>query len=226
MYIASRMDLTCAIPEKRLSSILLYGGSFDPIHNGHLIVCRYAAERIQADRAILIPSAAPPHKQQKLLAPADLRVELCRLAVRAEPGFEINDWETRQSGPNYTLHTVRHFRTTEPPETQIYWLIGQDSLLELPTWHRVRELASLCTIVTVGRPGSKWPSRETLLQFLSSEQADTLEAHFLDSPLIEITATDIRDRVRKGLSIRYLVPDAVADAIAARGLYRDSFSQT
>lgn len=209
-----------------MANLLLYGGSFDPIHNGHLIVCRYAAERLQASRVLLIPSAAPPHKQHKTLTPADVRVELCRLAARGEPGFEVSDWETRQSGPNYTLHTVQHFRTTEPPETQLYWLIGLDSLLELPTWYRVRELASLCTIVTVGRPGARWPSRETLLQFLSSEQADTLEAHYLDCPLIEIAATDIRERARKGLSIRYFVPDAVAEAVAARGLYRDVFPLT
>ena len=209
-----------------MPNLLLYGGSFDPIHNGHLIVCRYAAERLQATRVILIPSANPPHKPHKALAPADARVELCRLAIQNEPGFEVEDWETRQTGPNYTLYTVQHFRTVEPPDAQIYWLIGLDSLQELPTWHRVRELASLCTIVTVGRPGCKWPNRESLLQFLSSEQADTLEAHFLDSPLIEIAATDIRERVRQGLSIRYFVPDTVAEAVAARGLYRDAFPQT
>ncbi len=203
-----------------MASILLFGGSFDPIHHGHLIVCRYAAEKLDVDRVILISSASPPHKQQATLTSAAHRLELCRLAVRDDALFEVSDWETRQAGPNYTLHTVRHFRETEPPDTRLYWLIGLDSLTELSTWYRVGELASLCTLVTAGRPGSVWPRRDSLKDLMTSEQISELETHFLDSPLIDISATDIRDRVRAGRSIRYLVPESVREAIESRGLYR------
>ena len=204
-----------------MARVLLFGGSFDPIHHGHLIVCRSAAEKLDAEQVVLIPSANPPHKHgAALTAPAD-RLELCRLAVRDDPLFAVSDWETRQPGPNYTLYTVRHFREARSPDTRLYWLIGLDSLHELQTWYRVGELASACTLVTAGRPGLPWPSRDSLAKSMSSEQIDELEAHYLHSPLIDISATDIRARVRAGRSIRYLVPEPVREAIEARGIYRD-----
>lgn len=203
-----------------MAGLLLFGGSFDPIHNGHLIVCRHAAEALDIQRVVLIPGACPPHKQQVDLTPAAVRLELCRLAVRDDPLFEVSDWETRQSGPNYTLHTVRHFRETQPPKTKLHWLIGMDSLAELSSWYRIGELAGLCTIVTVGRPGAEGPDRSSLRKHMSARQLDELETHTLDSPLIDISATDIRARVRAGRSIRYLVPEPVRAAIEVRGLYR------
>ncbi len=200
--------------------VLLFGGSFDPIHHGHLIVSRAAAEAIAAERIILIPSASPPHKQNVALTPADHRVELCRRAVAEDPLFEVSDWETRQAGPNYTLLTVRHFRQALPADTALYWLVGMDSLAELHTWYRVGELADACTLVAVGRPGVPAPSRAALESFLSPEQAGRILAHLVPSPLVEISATDIRARVGAGLSIRYLVPEAVREAIAKAALYR------
>jgi nicotinate-nucleotide adenylyltransferase len=204
-----------------LSRLLLFGGSFDPIHHGHLIVCRCAAERLNAEQVILIPSANPPHKHGPALTAAADRLELCRLAVHDDPLFEVSDWEVRQPGPNYTLHTVRHFRNACSPRTRPYWLIGLDSLHELPTWYRAGELASACTLVTAGRPGLPWPSRDSLAKFMSSGQIDELEAHYLHGPLIDISATDIRARVRAGWGIRYLVPEPVREAIETRGIYRD-----
>ncbi len=204
-----------------MARVLLFGGSFDPIHHGHLIVCRDAAEKLDAERVVIIPSAAPPHKQRAALAGAAARLELCRLAVRDDPLFEVSDWEMRQPGLSYTLHTVRHFRESGAPDGKLYWLIGLDSLHELSTWYRVDELASLCTLVTAGRPGLPWPSRDALAKFMSTEQLDELEAHFLDGPLIDISATDIRARVRAGRSIRYQVPEPVREAIESGGLYRD-----
>jgi nicotinate-nucleotide adenylyltransferase len=204
-----------------MAPVLLFGGSFDPIHHGHLIVSRYVAEKLGAERVILIPGAAPPHKVRATLTPAPIRLELCRLAVREDRQFEVSDWEARQPGPNYTLHTVRYFQQTCPPETSLYWLIGLDSLHELTTWYRVGELASVCTLVTAGRPGSEWPSRDALAGSLSPKQIDELEAHYLRGPLIDVSATDIRARVRAGRSIRYLVPEPVRELIETRRLYRD-----
>jgi nicotinate-nucleotide adenylyltransferase len=203
-----------------LAKILLFGGSFNPIHHGHLIVSRCAAEALAVDRVVLLPGASPPHKGPAALAPAADRLELCRLAVRDDPLFEVSDWETRQSGPNYTLNTVQHFRDTQPPGTGLYWLIGMDSLAELSGWYRVDALAALCTLVTVGRPGCQRPEYSALKAFLSTKQIQVLEEHILDTPLIDISASDVRARVRAGRSIRYLVPEAVSAAIEARGLYR------
>jgi nicotinate-nucleotide adenylyltransferase len=203
-----------------LTKILLFGGSFNPIHHGHLIVSGRAAEVLGADRIILVPGASPPHKGRAALAPAADRLELCRLAVRDDPRFAVSDWETRQAGPNYTLHTVEHFRDTEPQGATLYWLIGMDSLAELSSWYQIGALASLCTLVTVGRPGFQRPDFSPLRELMSPEQIQKLEEHVLQTPLIDISASDIRTRVRAGLSIRYLVPDAVRATIEARGLYR------
>lgn len=204
-----------------MARILLFGGSFDPIHHGHLIVSRCAAEALGAARVVLIPGASPPHKQDAALAPAADRLDLCRLAVRGDPLFEVNDWETRQAGPSFTLRTVRHFRETLPVQTRLYWLIGMDSLVELASWYRVGELAGLCTLVTAARPGFACPDLAPLGKLLSAGQLRELEEHILQTPLIDISASDIRARLRTGASVRYLVPESVRAAIEVRGLYRD-----
>ena len=205
-----------------LGKVLLFGGSFDPIHFGHLIVSRFVAERIEAERVVLIPGASPPHKQAHRLAAAGDRLAMCRLAVESDPGFEVSDWEAGQAGLNYTLHTIHHFRDVLAADTALCWLIGMDSLLELGTWYRVGELVDSCTILTAARPGYESPDLSRLGASLSPAQLDKLERHILESPRIDISATDIRDRVRAGRGIRYLVPEAVRQYIAERQLYRRS----
>ncbi len=203
-----------------MDRILLFGGSFNPIHHGHLIVCRAVAERLRCARTFLIPSARPPHKPERVLPPAADRVAMCRLATQDDPAFEVSDWETRQSGPNYTLHTVEHFARELGSGAALHWLIGMDSLHELAAWYRAAELVEACTIVTAARPGFDPPARSTLAACFAPPQVDKLLAHIVDSPRIDIASTDIRSRVSAGLSIRYLVPEAVRQYIAERGLYR------
>ncbi len=198
---------------------MLYGGSFDPIHHGHLIVARHAAEALGAARVVLIPSRTPPHKRGRTLAPPEARLALCAAAVSDDPLFTVSDWELRQSGPNYTILTVTHFRAAWP-ETALSWLIGLDSLHELPTWHRVGELVDLCRMVTVSRPGQPAPVAARLVPPLSQEQAAVLLQQVIEGPRIDISATAIRARVRQGHSIRYLVPAGVEALIHAHGLYQ------
>lgn len=203
-----------------MDRILLFGGSFNPIHHGHLIVCRAVAERLACARTFLIPSARPPHKPEHALPPAADRVAMCRLATEGDAAFEVSDWETRQSGPNFTLHTVEHFAGELGPGAALHWLIGMDSLHELAAWYRAAELVEACTIVTAARPGFDPLAREVLTRCFTPAQADKLLAHVVDSPRIDIASTDIRSRASAGLSIRYLVPEAVRQYIAERGLYR------
>lgn len=205
-----------------MSRMLLFGGSFDPIHHGHLIVSRAVAERIGAERIILIPGQHPPHKQPKDLAPVEARIEMCRLAVQRDPLFEVSDWEAAQPpGKNYSLLTVRHFRRVTPPGTALYWLIGMDSLAELHTWHRVAELADACTIVTAHRGGRPRADLAPLRRLISEPAVARIEAHILNTAGVEISATEIRERVRAGRSIRYLVPERVAEFVAAHALYAE-----
>ncbi len=200
--------------------VVLFGGTFNPIHIGHLIVARAAAEHLGVGRVVLIPSANPPHKSgEELASPAD-RLEMARAATAGEPGFEVDDIELRREGPSYTVLTVRAFRRRLGDEVPLFWLIGADTLSELAAWYRTAELVSLCRIVTAVRPGYDRPDTTPLRRVLSAEHVRRLEEDIIPTPRIDISATDIRRRVREGRSIRFLVPDAVADRIVAGGLYR------
>lgn len=201
-----------------MQGVLLFGGSFDPIHNGHMAVCRAVADRLSLERIVLLPAAKPPHKPGALLAPAEHRLAMCRLAAASDPRIEVSDWETRQPGVNYTLLTVQHFRGVWP-EARLYWLIGMDSLGELATWHRVEALAALCTIVTAGRPGAAVCDLTPLARRLSNDQIRVIRDHILETPLVDISATEIRRRVRRGEDVSALVPPGVAEYIRTHGLY-------
>ncbi len=215
----SRIRLTPHGRGPTLEKLLLFGGSFNPVHHGHLIVARAVAERLGATRIVLIPGATPPHKQDQRLAPAADRLAMCRLAVTEEPLFEVSDWEATRAGPNYTIDTVQHFRQLVGAGPELCWLVGMDSLHELHSWYRAAELVELCTIVTAARPGFEPPDAATLGRRFSAAQAQKLLAHVMESPRIDIAGTDIRARVQAGRSIRYLVPETVARYIADAGLY-------
>lgn len=203
---------------------LLFGGSFNPIHNGHLIIARAAAELLGIPRVILIPSQFPPHKQAAGLAPASDRLEMCRRAVEGDDLFEVSDWELRQSGKNYTLLTVRHFREALG-DTELAWLIGMDSLIDLPNWYEAGQLAACCTLVTAVRPGFSVPDLGRLAEHVAPSDLERIRAHILETPRIDISASAIRARLRERRSIRYLVPEAVRayleEQLVPRGFCRD-----
>jgi len=201
-------------------SLALYGGSFNPIHIGHLIVARAVGEHLQISRLILIPCATPPHKRIDQLADAAERLEMVRQAVADEPLFEVSDIELNRRGPSYTLLTVEAFRESIGPDTPLYWIIGADTLPELHTWYRVEELVEACSMITVARPGYAEPDLAPLSKLLTSAQIQRLRDNILTTPWIDVSATDIRKRLREGRSIRYLVPDEVHSYIDTNGLYR------
>jgi len=203
-----------------VDSVLLYGGSFDPIHHGHLIIARYAAERLGVDRVVVIPSATPPHKRDRRLAAAADRLAMCRLAVGDDPQFEVSDYETTLDGPNYTFNTIAHFRQVLGAEVRLCWLVGMDSLNELRTWYRAAELVDACAIVTTARPGYTQPSAGALNGAFSAAQIQRLHEQIIAGPHIDISGTDIRARVQAGARIRYLVPEAVRQYIEEHQLYR------
>lgn len=200
--------------------ILLFGGTFDPIHHGHLIVARFAAERLGISRVTLIPAAEPPHKRAAAITPVEDRLAMCRLAVAGDSLFEVSDCEAARGGRSYTIQTIEQLRSQAGSEDHFFWLIGADSLHELPTWFRAQELVELCTMVTVARPGFELGRLETLRPAFSEAQILRLRSHVLETPEIDISATEIRARVAAGKSTRYLTPDAVERYIAEHGLYR------
>jgi nicotinate-nucleotide adenylyltransferase len=198
----------------------LFGGSFNPVHVGHLIASRAVAEQLRLDAIYLIPAALPPHRMPKNLAPAEHRLEMLRLAVQGEPLFEVSDYEIRRPGPSYTILTVEEFRRRLGEAAELFWILGADSLAELANWYEATRLVELCRVVTAARPGWDQPDLSGLVQRFSPVQVEHIKAGVLLTPRIDISASEIRRRVAEGLSIRYLVPQMVADYIARNNLYR------
>jgi nicotinate-nucleotide adenylyltransferase len=201
------------------TGIALFGGTFDPIHHGHLIVARAVLEQLDFESVVFIPAQNPPHKIGLELSDASHRLEMARLAVEGERYFDVSDVEIRRAGLSYTVVTVESYRQMVGPDVPLAWIIGADSLPELHSWYRIGELIDSCRVVTAARPGYDVPDLAPLRRTLSPEQIDRLCRDVLATPAIDISATDIRRRVREGLSVRYLVPEPVRAYIHQQGLY-------
>jgi nicotinate-nucleotide adenylyltransferase len=202
-----------------LRRIGLYGGSFDPIHLGHLIIAQAVAEAAQLDRVIFLPSAQPPHKGGRPLADSLHRAAMVKLAIANNAWFEFSDVDLRAE-PSYTIDTVKHFRNLSGPSAALHWIIGADSLAELPSWRRVAELVDLCEITTAARPGWETIDWRAFEDALRPDQIDKLKRGVVRTPAIDISATEIRSRAQSRRPIRYLVPESVRDYIDQKALYR------
>lgn len=210
--------MSCRLPSFDVARVqkmtkLCFGGSFNPVHVGHLIVARAAAEAAGFSKVMLIPSAQPPHKQAAAdLAAASDRLEMVRLVATPDPFFEVCDIELRRDGPSFTIDTVRQIKATG--DEKVAWLIGEDQLRMLPEWHRATELVREAQFVVVRRPGDKVDWNALPVEFQG------LKEHVVTAPLLEVSAQAIRQRVREGRSIRYMVTPEVERYIRERGLYR------
>jgi nicotinate-nucleotide adenylyltransferase len=204
----------------RAARIGLFGGTFDPVHLGHLLAAQEAHERLRLERVILMPAFIRPHKDRVVATSAADRLTMLRLAVGDDTRFVVSDLEIRRGGPSYTIDTVAALRAETAAE--IVLLLGSDSVTELPAWHRVGELLDLCTLVVMARPGFALNTLDALHQTLPARQVERLRANLLPIPLIQISSTDVRTRFAAGRPVRYLVPRAVEEYIASRRLYRPS----
>jgi nicotinate-nucleotide adenylyltransferase len=192
---------------------LCFGGTFNPIHHGHLICARAAAEAAGFDRVLLIPSANPPLRLvQKDLIPAQDRLTMCQLAVEKMPFFATSGIELERADPSYTLESARELRRRDGNE--VCWLIGADSVPQLPRWHEPLALLQEVRFVVMERPGA--PLNWDLVE----EPYRALQKSLVAAPLIDISGTDIRRRILEGKSIDFLVPPGVQEYIERRGLYR------
>jgi nicotinate-nucleotide adenylyltransferase len=186
-----------------LKKIGIFGGTFDPVHHGHLILAREALEALALETVIFIPAAASPHKLDQKLATADLRLEMLRAAIESEPGFGFDPTELRRPSPSYAVDTVEILRQREP-DAEFFYLIGEDNVDLLTTWHRFADLSKMVQFVVLVRSRVK-----------TEHSYRTIRRH------LDISATNIRNRVATGHSIRYLVPPAVEKIIRDRQLYRE-----
>ena len=186
-------------------NLALYGGTFDPVHHGHLILARDALEQLALDRVIFIPAALSPHKLASTPAPDAVRCAMLAAALADEPGFVIDDSELHITGPSFSIDTVERIHA-QHPDARLHYLIGADNLRELHTWRRIADLRRLVEFVVLGRGDHANPS---VNEFRTVPRR------------IDISATEIRRRVAQGESIRYLVPEPVRSLIAAHHLYQN-----
>jgi nicotinate-nucleotide adenylyltransferase len=189
----------------------VFGGTFDPPHVAHLALAEWARVALRLDCVIFMPAARPPHKRHLRITSADDRVAMTRAAVRGNPVFRVSTLEVRRRGPSYTVDTVRALRRMHPGAS-FYLLIGEDSLREFHTWHEPDEILKLARLAVAGRPGARG----------RGGPAEGRRVVMLRNPVLQLSSSEIRARVRSGKSVRYLVPDAVVRHIEKRGLYTRS----
>jgi nicotinate-nucleotide adenylyltransferase len=210
----------------------VFGGSFDPVHYGHLLLAECCREQCRLDRVVFVPSAVPPHKQDRRLTPAAARIEMLELAIAGNDAFSVNRYETDRGGVNYTVDTLAHFRDNvgeiarmenAGPDFRLFFLMGADMLGDLPHWREARRVLELCTPLVVPRPAEPiaW---DALAQIATPEQIDEIRGHQVAMPPVGISSREIRRRVRAGRSIRYQMPRAVEMYVQVKGLYREDVS--
>ncbi len=200
-------------------NIGILGGSFNPIHMGHLILAQDALERFELDQVLFIPCATPPHKSAHVLADASHRLAMLENAIVGDPRFEVSRIELDRPGVSYTVDTVRQMRE-EDPEIKIWFIIGADTLPELHTWKDIYELLDMCEFITFHRPGIQG-TRLTLDGLgLDAPWPEHLLKQIMECHSIEISSSEIRARVAEAMSIRYLVPESVEMYIHEHSLYK------
>ncbi|HTF99474.1 MAG TPA: nicotinate-nucleotide adenylyltransferase [Nitrospirota bacterium] len=212
----------------------ILGGTFNPVHFGHLAAAEEVKNRLGLDKVLFIPSFLPPHKQDEELPGAEHRLEMVRLAVRDNPAFEPCDIEIRRGGRSYTIDTIEELQRLHP-RAEFYFVTGIDTFLEIQTWQRWAQLLARCRFVVLSRPGYRFSCLANI-DFMKGAGSDLAD---LDSgartravvrsgaytvylemiPLYDISSTDIRARVRNGTGVKYLLPDAVETYIIKNKFY-------
>lgn len=216
---SEQLDAEQAIRQRVGSQRLgILGGSFDPIHLGHLLIAELACEQLQLSEVRFIPAAISPLKQDRQPTDAKHRVEMIRLAISGNTHFKLDERELRRVGPSYTVDTLAELKS-ELPEAELVFIMGADSLAELSAWREPARICELAFLAIAARGGQPAPNLEPLRRYLPHDQVNSAEEHLLRLPQLEISSTDIRQRVRSGKSIRYQVPAAVEAYISATKLY-------
>ena len=208
---------------KGKKAIGIMGGTFDPIHYGHLVAAEAARNQFALERVYFVPSAHPPHKEEERVSDIEHRYLMTFLSITGNRYFEISDVEMARPGKSYAYDTVKWFRN-KYPDYEIYFITGADAIKEIITWHRVEELLDLCYFVAATRPGYDLEKlKENELRFLPAEYLERIL--LIEIPALAISSTDIRNRVRENKPIKYLLPDQIEDYIFKKKLYQKQESE-
>lgn len=195
----------------------IFGGTFDPIHMGHLIVAETIMDEFHLDKVVFIPAAVPPHKLDRQISPAKHRYMMTMLATCSNPRFQVSDMEMHRQGPSYSRDTLAQLLKEHGSDTEFYFIVGADSVENLHTWNRIDELLTMCHFIGASRPGCM-PDMEKIAQRFGPLAE---KIHCLETPELEISSTEIRHRVGQKRTIRYIVPETVEQYIYKEKLYLD-----
>lgn len=193
----------------------VFGGTFDPIHFGHLIMASFIYDEMKLDRIMFLPSGNPPHKTNKKISDEKIRADMVKAAIENDPRFEISLIEHGGSEPDYTINTMSKLCEMNP-ENEYYFIIGGDSLRNIESWYRYEELLNLIQFIVIDRVSR---DEKPLLELVEKFNKNAKGLHYLNMPLIELSSTLIRLRVRENKSIEYMTPKEVIDLIEENGLY-------
>lgn len=196
----------------------IMGGTFNPIHNGHLIIAEQARQEYQLDLVLFIPAGIPPHKQQDSILNSSLRCEMIQCAIESNPNFILDTREVDSTEISYTYLTLGSL-SEQYPDAKLYFIMGEDSIYAVSSWRRPKDIFSLATIlIAVRNDASNYSRMENQITEIQKQYSCTLE--IIHSPSVMIASSDIRSKVAKHQSIRYLVPDSVAQYIIDHDLYK------
>lgn len=196
------------------TDIGIMGGTFDPVHNGHMAIASSVADQLGLDRVLFIPAGNPNFKQRQEVTPAEERVAMVELAIEADERFELDRCEVDRPGVTYTADTLEEL-SSRYPGSRLYFIMGADSAITLPEWRRAEDVARMCTVVVAQRSGETAEAVEEALARCPIE----FDVVYLDTPRIDVSSTDVRRRVAQGGSASGMTPPAIADYIAKEGLY-------
>jgi nicotinate-nucleotide adenylyltransferase len=195
--------------ERRRLGIM--GGTFDPIHNGHLVAASEVAHLFSLDEVVFVPTGQPWHKSERKSTPAEDRYLMTVIATASNPRFSVSRIDIDRAGPTYTMDTLREMREVHGPDTDLFFITGADALAQMLSWHNTDELFTLAHFVGCTRPGHQ----------LSDPGLPNGRVSLVEVPALAISSTECRDRVRSGEPIWYLVPDGIVQYINKRGLYQE-----
>jgi len=190
-----------------MKRIGILGGTFNPIHIGHLTIAQMVREQMKLDKVLFIPSNLPPHKSGKFVVSAKDRYHMVRLAIHGNPYFEISDFEIEKEGKSYSIDTVSYFHDLFGRGTKFFFIIGSDLLPTLHTWKRINEIEKIVSFVAVHRPGFK-------------EKKSKVKVKLVTIPGLQTSSSYVRQRITSGKTVKYLVPDNIIKYIADKKLYR------
>ncbi|MCP4364578.1 MAG: nicotinate-nucleotide adenylyltransferase [Planctomycetes bacterium] len=198
----------------------ILGGTFNPVHIGHLIIAEEVYYRHGLSKVVFIPAGIPPHKGAENLTEAHHRYEMVKLATKDNDHFEVSDEEVSREGKSFTIDTVDANPERYGKDSNLHLIVGMDTVNELPTWKDIKRLSTLCRIVVVNRPGNTLANLDQLLPVMGKEKVEEIKRIHVEIPPIGISSTDIRDRLKKGLHTRYIVHPEVGLYIEKHGLYK------